>query len=184
MITEGMVIKAGRTFKPHGYKGALKAESEFGGELLRTPGTPVFFKIDNILVPFFVEELKEGASGGIFLKLEDLDSDADATEVANKDFYVLRSLLSSHLDLPEDVLDTLDNDMKGYRVTDVGSSELLGIVEEISEGVEYDYLLVKREDGSEINIPIVDEFIFEIEDASGDFPGEIKVGLPDGFLDI
>ena len=185
MITDDMVFPIGRIKKPHGYKGNLGVEIFFEKELFADPSTPFFVKMDNILVPFFVDNIGGGRDGMSFLKFKDIDSDADAAVFSKKDLYALKSFLAETLGVGEDELNENEDELTGYIVVENESSKIIGIVEGILEGLEYDYLIVKKDDSDEsIEIPIVDEFINEISESSDPSGGEIRVSLPEGFLNI
>ena len=186
MITEEMVFPIGRVFKPHGYKGEIKADINFGPELFENPETPFFFKIDNILVPFFVERNEGGPDKTSFLKFKGLDSDLEVSLIVNREIFALKSFLSELYDIPEDSLDKVMNEFEGYAVVDGETDEIIGSVTDIENGVEYDYLTVQSEQDKDkiIHIPFIEEYIIDIEESSDNGNGRILVSLPEGFLDI
>lgn len=184
MITDEMVTPVGKTLKPHGYKGDLKFDAYFESAVYSHPHIPFFAKIDNILVPFFVETIGGGSEGTTFIKFKDIDSDLDALMLAKKEIYALKSFLTDELGVTEEELEQAGEDVTGFRVVELEGERVLGVVDHMEEGVEYDYMAV-RKTGEEalIYIPFIDEFVEEItEDEEGN--GEIKVVLPDGFLEI
>lgn len=184
MITEDMVIPVGKIKKPHGYKGELGIEVFFERNLFDDPLTPFFVKIDNILVPFFVDSIKGGAKGVAFIKFKDVDSDAEASVFSKKDIYALKTFLTETLGLSEEELEQEEDDLIGFQVRDVESGEVIGNVIDIFEGVEYDYLVIRKEGEEQTReIPLIDEFIDEIIEDS-ESTGEIRVSLPSGFLEI
>lgn len=180
-----MLAPVGKIYKPHGYKGEMNVDILYGPELFVDPHTPFFVKIDNIPVPFFVETIGGGVSGTSFIKLKGVDSDIDALAFAKKELFTLKSVLSENLGISEDEFQLLAEGFKGYRVVDSESGIEIGRVEDIDDGVEYDYLSVKKsEDGEIISIPFIEEFISRIKEADKEVEGTIEVSLPDGFLDI
>lgn len=185
MITDEMVVAVGRLFKPHSFRGEVNADILYGRELFADPNTPFFVKIDNILVPFFVETVGGGSNKTSFLKFRGIDSDSEASMVVNKELYALKSFVSEILGVSEEELEAGADDFAGFLVTDASNGVVIGEVEGIEEGVEYDYLLVKKQiDGETIHVPLIEEFVSEILEPSGESPGEITVTLPEGFLEI
>lgn len=186
MIKEEMVTPVGRLFKPHGYKGELNADITYDASLFDNPKTPFFIKIDNILVPFFVERISGGANGTSFIKLKGIDSDLDALEFNKKEIYALKKFLADKFGMTEDELQYELDGFEGYNVLLSDTGIRLGIVKYLEDGVEYDYLIVEREGQSgTIAIPFIDEFVEKIEPSEkNDDKGEIIVNLPDGFLEI
>lgn len=185
MITEEMVIAAGKLFKPHSYKGEMNLEAYFGVDLFRTSKTPFFLNIDNILVPFFVENISGRTSKTSFIKLKGINSDREAAKYANKEIYALKSDVASQLGIGIEELEQSAEGVIGYQVVDSDEEELIGTVEDTEEGKEYDYLIVRRPGSDDmLQIPFVDDFIDGFEEGSENESGKIYVNLPDGFLDI
>ncbi|MBQ3896049.1 MAG: 16S rRNA processing protein RimM, partial [Paludibacteraceae bacterium] len=69
--------------------------------------------------------------------------------------------------------------LKGYTVNDASHGRL-GTVSEIDDQTANILLIVKKDNGDEIMIPVADEYIKEIDDDSK----QITLQLPDGFLDL
>lgn len=191
MIDEASVVAIGKLFKPHGYKGELNADIQYGPELFEDGSTAFFVKIDNILVPFFVEKIGGGANGTSHIKFRGIDSDTEAMILANKELYTLKSTLSEALELSEE---ELENELRGYEgfiVVDEKTGSAIGTVMGEEEGIEYDYLIVGKEGSEEtIHIPMIEEFVKEISSNdksqrdNHEAEGTIKVDLPEGYLDI
>ena len=185
MILEETLLKIGRIFKPHGFKGELTIDLEYdlpGSDLARLP---LFIRIDGIFVPFFPVSLRGGVSGNSFVRFKGIDSDIDALKLSNHDLYMLKADFSVISGVGEEELDAFVSGYAGFLVVDQNTNEPLGYVEDIEEGVEYDYLTVKTAGGKVLDIPFIDEFVSEIsEDSADDAPGVIIVNLPEGFLDL
>lgn len=185
MITDEMVAPVGRLFKPHGYKGEINFDALYEKNLYTVPGAALFIKIDNILVPFFVEKINGGASGTSFLKLKGIDSDLDALPLVRKEVYALKTFLVEQLEITEEELSIAVEGLNGFEVrTSEEPETAIGEVIDMEEGVEYDYLIVEDSDGRTFHIPFIEEFIEEINEPSGDTKGYIIVSLPEGFLEI
>lgn len=184
MIREDMVIPVGKLKKPHGYKGQVGVDIFFDKNLFSDSNTPFFVKIDNTLVPFFVDTIGGGPNGMSFLKFKDIDSDTEASIFSQKDLFVFKSVMAELLGVPEDEIYQENDNYTGYKVIDSETRKNIGTVIEIFEGVEYDYLVVEKSIGQQtIEIPLVEEFIEEINETAGG-QGVITVMLPSGFLDI
>ena len=186
MITQEMVLPVGRILKTHSFKGRLKVDIFYEKEIFYNPETPFFIKIDNILVPFFVDSIGGGSDNMSYLKLNDVNTDEEAASLVGKEIFALKSYLSQALGLSEEDLAVEPDDFLGFDVFDTASEDLIGEVVGIEEGVEYDYLSVRRPDsGDLLDIPFIDEFVDEIVEPESDREkGIIRVSLPEGFLDI
>lgn len=184
MITRDDLFCVGRTFRTHGYKGELKVDFTLDEEDVIAQ-MPVFIEIDNIPVPFFPENLRGGVDNNAFIKFRDIDSDKAAEFLRNKNLYVIKADLAERLGCTPDDLSAFEAGYEGFRIVDAESGDLIGEVIGLEEGVEYDYLLVRLNDGEkEVSIPLVEDFITEISEDTGGEGGEIRVALPDGFLEI
>lgn len=185
MITDEMTAPVGRIYKPHSYKGEMNVDILYDRSIFRNRSNPFFVKIDNILVPFFVDSVGGGADKTSYLKFRGVESDSEAAAFANKELYMLKADLASALGVEEDELEVAADEYIGFSVTDMESGEALGEVEDFEEGVEYGYMVVrKHSDGETISIPFVDEFVREVREGEGDTKGEFLVSLPEGFLDL
>lgn len=185
MITDDMLVPVGKLFKPHGYKGEMNVNFLYEKDIFEGSSVPLFIKIDNIPVPFFIEYLGGGADNASFLKLKGIDSDKEALKFNKKDLFALKDMIAEKLGVSETELDDALKGYKGYRIVDEESGELIGVADGTEEGIEYDYLLVStKTDGEIVRIPLVEEFVKEIEMDENDGGGTIKVSLPEGFLDI
>ena len=185
MIREENLVGIGKIFKPHGYKGEMNIEISLDGDIFDNPCTPFFVKMDNIPVPFFVESVGGGANGTSFLKFKGVDSDLKAAAFANKELYAEKETVASLYGVePEDLIFN-NSELVGYEVYDADTKETLGQITEVSEGVEYDYLVVKKKtEGREMMIPLLDEFIEEIIEPTDEGVGRFIVRLPEGFMEI
>lgn len=184
MITQEIVTQVGKIFKPHGYKGEMNVDVDYGPELFANPKTPFFVKIDNILVPFFVERIGGGASGTSYMKFKGVNSDIEALQFVRKELYAPKDFVAGLLGLSPEELEMTVAGVVGFDVIDGGSGEKIGTVEDMEEGVEYDYILVRKaSDDALLHIPFVDEFVEEITESSPSGNGEITVSLPEGFME-
>lgn len=187
MIAENSLIEVGRIIKPHGYKGEMSVDFSYETEYFKNPDIPFFLKIDNIPVPFFVETLNGRQKYKGFLKLEGIDSDKEAVRFSNREIYVQKATLASLIGVDQSQLEeeTEADRLVGFDVILQDTGQLLGKVEGFEEGVEYDYLVVKKlNEDDTFTIPFIEEFIDDIVEFENTPQGEVVVNLPDGFLDI
>lgn len=182
MISEEEIISAGETFKPHGYKGEVSAAIDF--DLSETDLTPMpfVFKLDGIFVPFFIDTIRKLKNNAWLIKFDGLNSDEEIKLLSKKEFYFRKKQLAEILDVSEAELEEQEEDILGYRVIDSENGQLIGVVTDILEGQEYDYIEVENEEGGNIQIPLIEPFILEIKENENQ--GEIYVSLPEGFLDL
>lgn len=186
MIREENLIEVGQTFKTHSFKGELNVEFDYDFEFDDIADIPLFAKIDNIPVPFFVKTLRGGADNNSFIKFRNVESDAEASILVNKTLYMEKAPLAELMGVGEDELLQDAEGYVGYEVIDAYTGQKIGHVEDVEEGVEYDYLVVRKdkENEEEVTIPFVEDFVEEIIEATGAHKGTIRMRLPEGLLDM
>lgn len=168
--------------KTHGLKGEMNATVDIDLEFLEEK-YPIVVDIDGAFVPFFVESVRPKGAEAALIKLEDVDFDEAASQFVNKLIWARKSDLADFLQLEEaELLD--DDDLLGFIVKDMDGS-LLGKVKYIDTNTINTLMVVENdssenEDTNEIFIPLVDDFITEIDTDNK----LIIVDLPEGLLDL
>lgn len=187
MIKVDSLSQIGRVTKTHGYKGEVLINLEYPKDIFTNGHFPtMFIKIDGIIVPFFVESIRGNSQEKAYFKFENLDSEDEASIICGEEIFVEKKWLAEVLEVEVDELEG-DEDISGYIVIDSSTGEKIGKVEDVLEGIEYDYLQVKDDYNNEILIPLVDDYIDNIEEkekSESESPGMIYMSLPDGFLSI
>lgn len=168
--------------KTHGLRGEMNATVDIDLEFLEEE-YPIVVDIDGAFVPFFVESVRPKGAEAALIKLEDVDFDEAASQFVNKLIWARKSDLADFLQLEEaELLD--DDDLLGFIVKDMDGS-LLGKVKYIDTNTINTLMVVENdssenEDTNEIFIPLVDDFITEIDTDNK----LIIVDLPEGLLDL
>lgn len=174
MIRREDIIEIGQFAKPHRINGELTATIDYDG-LDVTQLKCIFCDMDGIPVPFFVEnERPKGSS--VLLTLEGISDERHAAMLSLKPIFALRD----ELDIEDD--DTADGwyaeALIGYTVTEADST--IGKITGIDTSTINYLFLVERPDGTEVRIPVADEFIIAIDEKNR----TIEMDLPAGLLDI
>lgn len=181
MIREDDLTPIGRVLKPHGISGEMS--------VLFTVDEPadvmgavrcLIFDIDGIYVPFFAESVRPRGSESLLIKFDGIDSDALAAEFTGRTVFVLTE------EFPEDDDDAeIDPDnlyagqLAGFAaLTDDGTP--IGTIADIDEQTENVLFIVETPDADTVYIPVVDEFIAEIDIENR----KIYFSLPEGILDL
>lgn len=177
MINEDDLLISGKIFKPHGLKGEMNVVCDYDSDIL-DQGYPVIIEMDGIFVPFYASGVRTKGHYGALLTLEGVGSKDDTAPFINKDFYLRKKDIAEYLGMDEDEL-VVETDLTGYKVSDVNYG-YLGVVEDVLDMKEYLMLVIKGDDGEEIQVPLVDEFIVaeDIEDK------EMEMNLPEGFINM
>lgn len=159
----------GQLLKPHGYKGEIVADID--DEQRAAVGQYFFICIDELFVPFFIQTIRPHGAGNFLVKFEDVDNEKQAAQFARRPLYVERT------DEDDDEIGL--DDLIGFTAVDNFGS-ILGVIDDIDDSTENVLMIVKRSDGSEVYIPLVDEFITSIDETNR----SIFLDLPDGLTDL
>lgn len=163
----------GKIVKKYSFKGELLAKLDTDEPELYDELDAVFIDLRGNLVPFLIESSQLHKSDLLRLKLEDVDSEADAD-----------SLLKTELYLPLDLLPKLEGDkfyfheVIGFKVKDKNFGDV-GIITGINDTTAQALFEIDR-DGTEILIPLNDEFIVKVDRKNK----TIEVDTPEGLIDL
>lgn len=163
----------GKIVKKYSFKGELLAKLETDEPELYQQLDAIFIELRGNLVPFFIEASQLHKSNLLRLKLEDVDTESDAD-----------SLLKSDIYLPLDLLPKLEGDkfyfheVIGFTITDTNFGEV-GIITAINDTTAQSLFVIDRQ-GTEILIPINDQFIKKVDRKNK----TILVNTPEGLIDL
>lgn len=165
------LTKIGYLSKPYGFNGDLKSNLEV---LMLSDKFPEFIWIflDGKPVPYFIEKAAFVKSNFI-IKLEDVDSEENASLLKNTSIYCEKKLFSQFFEQEESL-----EDIVGFEVEDKIKG-FIGVIDSIIENTIQPTLVLTFE-GKEILIPYTVEVITEI-----DFDNKkVKVETPEGLIDM
>lgn len=172
MIPEEEIFAVGKIIKTHG----LKGEMAFTGttSVFKEQHVPfIFLKPEGLIVPFYVENVRIKTENSGLIKLEQVDSEEQAQELTGLTLFLPISyqdkITSDEIDIEYLIGFDLTEKEKGY----------IGKVTDVDQSTANELFVVQTEKG-EILIPIVDEFILDI-----DFEKKkIVLDLPNGLLEL
>ena len=173
MIRRNDVVLLGKLVKPHGTGGSVLVRFEdLRAEDIRDMGT-VFIDIDGLLVPFFVESLREKSTGTAVVKFEGINSPSGIGEFAGNKVYIDRSNIRHKkravTGLP---------DLTGYKIEDHRLG-FVGIAGEIT-GIANNPLLHVQSGDREFLVPVHEDIILEINHQKK----LITINAPEGLFDL
>ena len=165
MIKADEVYRIGRLGKAHGIKGEITMQVE-DDIFDRTEVDYLVLELDNIMVPFFIEEYYFKTNTTALIKFEGIDTLERAKEFANNDVYFPRSIKDNNINSEQQAL---SNPMLvGFQVNDIGK---IAYIDHQTENIMFEL-----EDGT--LIPASEELIEDI-----DVPNkQIKMTIPEGLL--
>lgn len=163
----------GKIVKKYSFKGELLAKLDTDEPELYENMDSVLINLRNNLVPFFIESSQLHKSELLRLKFEDVDTEQDAD-----------ALIKSELYLPLEFLPKLEDDkfyfheIIGFSIEDKQFGHV-GVIKSINDSTAQSLFEIDR-DGTEILIPMNDEFIMKV-----DKPNKtIFVNTPEGLIDL
>lgn len=167
MIKADDVYRIGRLGKAHGIKGEITMQVE-DDIFDRTDADYLVLELDNIMVPFFIEEYYFKTDTTALIKFEGIDTLERAKEFANIDVYFPRNIKDNSIDSEEEALSYPM--LVGFQVNDIGK---IAYIDHQTENIMFEL-----EDGT--LIPASEELIEDI-----DVPNkQIKMTIPEGLLDL
>lgn len=163
----------GKIVKKYSFKGELLVKLDTDDPSIYTRMESVFIDKNKNLIPFFIERSSLHKSTLLRVKFEDIDSEEDADK-----------LLKSELYLPLEFLPQLTgnkfyyHEIFGFEAEDL-SFGLVGIVKGVNDTTNQAILEIDR-NGSEILIPLIDDFIKSVDREQK----KIILKVPEGLIDI
>lgn len=173
MININDYQKIGRFTKPHGIKGELTLL--FTNDIFdRADCDYIVCLIDNIPIPFFIEEYRFKGNESAIFKLEDIDNEDEAKLLAGYDIYYPKKYLSDC----EYCEYSWDYFINFEVMTD--KSEYIGIINNIDDSTYNVLFSVINQNKDEILIPANEELITEIDHDRK----KIYMTIPEGLLHL
>jgi 16S rRNA processing protein RimM len=166
----------GKIVKKYSFKGELLAKLDTDQPELYENLDAIFIQVRNSLIPFFIESSQLHKSDLLRLKLEEVNTEADAD-----------SLLKSELYLPLELLPKLDgnrfyfHEIIDFKIVDTNFG-FVGIIKGVNDSTAQALFEIDRE-GTEILIPMNDQFIVEVNRKTKTITVETPPGLIDLYLD-
>ena len=175
MIREEDVIKIGKFQKTHALKGELNMILDIDSEYF-LDGNPMIIEDDGILVPYYVETIRQKGATSFLVKIDGINSESEANSFVNKDIYILKNDAEEWLE--EEILDS--HELTGYTIIDTLSGEKLGVIDDIDDSTVNLLFIIKGDDNELIYIPANEDFIAEINDKDK----YIRMHLPEGLIEL
>lgn len=163
MIERKDIVSIGQFNRTHGLQGEISATLDCDTELL-TRFRCIVVDIDGIYVPFFVGGLRPKNQQTALLKIDDIDTDVEASKLVNREIFVLKDEYRSlQQELTDDDEMPLSTDFLVGFAADVNGEyrgEITG-VDDQTANVLFEVTL--KDDDRQLLIPAVDEMISDID---------------------
>ena len=171
-MTKNDCYYLGKVTKRHGFKGNLIIHLDTDEPELYDTLEAVFIEQDGALVPFFFETSQSYQGTKLLVKFEDVE-DEDVDKLINRELYLpLKSL-------PElSGTDFYYHEIVGFTIYDQTNTEV-GTIKSVNDSAAQAYFEVNA-NGKEILIPMIDEWILEVNREEK----AMLIQIPDGLLEI
>jgi 16S rRNA processing protein RimM len=172
-MDKNQCFSLGKITKSHGLKGEVIIYLDVDDPEKYAKLDALFLDIKGQLIPFIIEQIQIRGKKSI-LKIEDINTIEQAEPYINAEVW-----------LPLNALPKLKgksfyyHDVIGYSIFDLTANAAIGNIKAIYESTGNDLFAVDHE-GIEILVPIVDEFISEINHNEK----QITLKLPEGLLEV
>ena len=166
-------FELGTVVKAHGLNGAVTVFIDADDPKRYQGLDVVFVEIHNTLVPHFILKTEPKNNGQMIFRFEEFDHVDQANAIAKAKLF-----------LPLEALPELNgkqfyfHEVIGWKVLDESYGSIGSIVEFNDQGAQT--LMVVNHDGIEILIPLLDEFLVDVDRESSTF----KLDLPEGLVEI
>lgn len=172
-MDKNQCFSLGKITKSHGLKGEVIIYLDVDDPEKYAKLDALFLDIKGQLIPFIIDQIQIRGKKSI-LKIEDINTIEQAEPYINAEVW-----------LPLNALPKLKgksfyyHDVIGYSILDLTANAAIGNIKAIYESTGNDLFAVDHE-GIEILVPIVDEFILEINHNEK----QITLKLPEGLLEV
>jgi len=174
MITQQDITAIGKFNKPHGIHGEISASISAPIELLRQCSC-VICDIDGILVPFFLNDIRNKSLQSVLLKVDGINNQQESTILVNKDIYALKKeyvqIIDENEQLPVDFFINYSVEI---------NEKLQGIISDIDDSTANVLFAIRIDNGKTVLIPAVDEFISSIDTENR----SISFSIPEELLNL
>ena len=169
MIRKEDVYRIGKLGKTHGVRGEISFL--FDDDVFdRVDANYLILSIDDILVPFFIEEYRFKTDSNALMKFEGIDTQERARELTGCEVYFPHELADSD----EDTISWAA--IVGFDITDADSNRTIGRIAAVDDSTIN--ILFELEDGR--LIPASEDLITAIDQQAR----TITMRLPDGLLNL
>ena len=162
----------GKITKKHGFKGNVIIHLDTDEPELYSTLESVFIESNGKLIPFFIESVQSYQGNKLLVKFEDFEAN-EVDKLINRSLY-----------LPLNTLPKLEgtsfyyHEVIGYTIFDQTNTEI-GTIKSINDSAAQAFFEVDA-NGKQILIPMIDQWILEV-----DRPNKaMLIEIPDGLLEI
>lgn len=168
-----MLTPAGEFNKSHGIKGEISAS--FDPRVDVGALKCVVAEVNGLFVPFFIDAIRSRGADAVLLTIDGITDENEAKLLSRKPLYLLNGDAALAADDEDDGF--YAEDLVGFSALDEDGA-VIGKIAGVDSTTANVLFVIDRPDGSEVLVPVADEFIDGIDPESA----TITLRLPDGLL--
>jgi 16S rRNA processing protein RimM len=167
-------FELGKVIRPHGFKGAVKIKFTHPAiELIEIPES-VFIDLNKNLIPFFFTQFNPQSNGFAIVQFDDVDTEDAARDLSGNIVY-----LPQELEPVPEGNEFYSDELIGFKVIDAHHGDI-GILENVMEAPAQDVFEITHSTGKEIMVPVLGNFIQEIDRKNK----TLKLEAPEGLIEF
>lgn len=178
MIASEEIKPVGKFLKPHGVNGEITLLRDFD-DIDFEDFSCLVVDIDGIFVPFFLNSVRPKGNDTDLVTIDGVNDELQAARFTNKTVYVLRKELEPDTGASDGEEGFYADDFIGYSVV-TDKSVTLGKVTGIEDTTANYLFIVETPDGTNLLIPVAEEFIADIDPERK----TLTLDLPEGLLEM
>lgn len=177
MIDPASLTSIGKVNKTHGINGELSVVffGDYDYDLLNH----IFFCMDGIYVPFFIENIRSRGTESALITIDDVNSDEAASEFVGKEFFAERDNPTLHAYDDFDPDGFYAEDLIGWEAH-LTDGSIIGKITDVDSSTSNVLFIIRTCHGGTAYVPVTPDFIDDIDRQNR----IITFELPEGLLNL
>jgi 16S rRNA processing protein RimM len=178
MILKETLSEIGKFQKTHALRGELNALLDVDEDFFDQDDC-ILIDMDGIMVPFFVETVRQKGKDSFLVKLDNIDSEYQAKEFVNKVIYADKSAVDDYYGNEEDEDGMYSSEFVGFEIIDETFGKI-GVIDYVDLSTDNPLFEVVDDEDNTVLIPVADEYVIDVQ------PEQklLKVNLPQGLISL
>lgn len=178
MILKETLSEIGKFQKTHALRGELNAILDVDEDFF-DDNDCILIEMDGIMVPFFVDTVRQKGSASFLVKLDNIDTEYQAKDFVNKVIYADKGAVDDYLGNDEDEEGMYSADFVGFEIIDETFGKI-GVIDYVDLSTDNPLFEVTDEEEHTVLIPVADEYVVDILQQEK----ILKVNLPQGLINL
>jgi 16S rRNA processing protein RimM len=178
MILKETLSEIGKFQKTHALRGELNALLDVDEDFFDQDDC-ILIDMDGIMVPFFVETVRQKGKDSFLVKLDNIGSEYQAKEFVNKVIYADKAAVDDYYGNEEDEDGMYSSEFVGFEIIDETFGKI-GVIDYVDLSTDNPLFEVVDDEDNTVLIPVADEYVIDVQ------PEQklLKVNLPQGLISL